>query len=331
MNLLFQIVLHLFLLLVLPPLLLGIINRVKALFAGRVGAPLLQPYYDLRRLWGKGAVYSHTTTWIFRVMPTVVLATTFAAGLLVPLQAGRAPLDFEGGVLAFAYLLAMGRMFTMLAALDTGSAFEGMGASREAAFSALTEPALFLVLAILCVPAGTLSFTGAFAALPWAEWGAAHPEYLVAAVVLFVVMLTECSRIPVDDPNTHLELTMIHEVMVLDHSGPDFAVILYANAMKLFLLAALITHVVLPIPPDLAFGLVGLFLLLVGTALVAVAVGIVESMMGRLRLLRIPQFLIGAAVLALVGLGVVFFRGTPSRAWGEHPGERHEGEPVGAP
>lgn len=314
-----QALLHVALLVLMPPFLLGVINRVKAWMAGRQGAPVWQPYYDLRRLWGKGAVYSHTTTWIFRLAPAVVLATTAAAGMLVPLQAGHPPLDFEGSVIAFAYLLALGRIATMLAALDTGSAFEGMGASREAAFSALTEPALFLVLAILCVPAGTLSFSGAFAALPWSEWGAAHPEYVVAAAVLFVAMLTECSRIPVDDPNTHLELTMIHEVMVLDYSGPDFAAMLYGSAMKLFLFAALITHVLLPIPPEGVYGLVGLGFLLAGTFTVAVLVGIVESTMGRLRLLRVPQFLIGAAVLAMVGIGVVFFRGTPTGPWGEQP------------
>jgi len=231
--------LHLAFLVAAPPLLLGIINKTKAWFAGRNGPPLLQPYYDLVKLLKKSAVYSETTTWVFRAGPIVSLAAVLCAGLLLPL-AGAAPLGFSGDVVLFAYLLALGRFFTIAAALDTGSAFEGMGGSREAAFSALAEPALFLALAIVCVPARAVSFADAFAALPWASWGLSHPAYLAAALALFAVLLAENSRIPVDDPNTHLELTMVHEVMVLDHSGPDLAFILYGAAVKLFVLGALL-------------------------------------------------------------------------------------------
>ena len=301
------IVLHLALLLLLPPLLLGIINKTKAIAAGRRGPPLVQPYRDLAKLLGKGAVYSQTTTWIFRAGPIVTLAATLGAGLLAPLVGPAAPLGFAGDVVLFAYLLGLGRFFTMAAALDTGSSFEGMGASREAAFSALAEPTLFLVLAILCIPAQTPSFAAAWAFLPWQEWLSAHPPLLAATAALFVVMLAENSRIPVDDPNTHLELTMIHEVMVLDHSGPDFAFILYGAAIKLFLFASLIVHILAPIPA----GLAGLPVFLLGVTLVAVVVGIVESITARLRLLRVPQFLVGASVIAALGLLVLVFRGTP--------------------
>lgn len=299
---------HLALVLLLPPLLLGVINRVKAWFAGRTGQPLLQPYFDLGRLLGKGAVYSRTTTWVFRAGPIVTLAGVLLAGLLLPLAAPDSPLGFEGDVVVFAYLLALGRFFTMLAALDTGSAFEGMGASREAAFSTLAEPALFLSLAILCVSGGTASLGAAFAALPPSAWSAAHPALLIAAIALFAVLLAECSRIPVDDPNTHLELTMVHEVMVLDHSGPDLAFILYGAAVKLFVLAALLVHVLVPIPDD---GWRGAAILAGGVLVVAILVGIVESVMARLRLARVPQFLIGASILAGIGLIVLFYRGEP--------------------
>jgi formate hydrogenlyase subunit 4 len=193
----------------------------------------------------------------------------------------------------------------VLAALDTGSSFEGMGASREISFAALAEPAFYLVMAIFCLPAHSLSFSGIFAALPWEEWGFMHPEYLVAAAALFLVMLAENSRIPVDDPNTHLELTMIHEVMILDHSGPDLAAILYGSAIKLFLFAALITHILLPVPNTVW----GLPIFLLGIVLVGLCIGVVESGMGRLSLKRVPQLLVGASVLALVALGVLFFRG----------------------
>jgi formate hydrogenlyase subunit 4 len=301
--------LHLSMLLVTPPLLLGVIHRVKAVVAGRRGPPLLQPYHDILKLLRKGAVYSSTTTWIFRAGPIVSLAALICAGLILPLASTASPLGFTGDVILFAYLLALGRFFTMAAALDTGSSFEAMGASREAAFSALAEPALFLTLAILCVPARSLSFQGAFEALPWESWGAGHPALAVAAVALFVVLLAENSRIPVDDPNTHLELTMIHEVMVLDHGGPDFALVLYGSAVKLFVMGALLVHVLLPVPS--AGGWAGAALLLGGEIAVAVLVGLTESVTARLRLLRVPQFLIGASVLAAIGLAILYYRGAP--------------------
>jgi formate hydrogenlyase subunit 4 len=300
---------HVALLLGLPPLLLGVINKTKSLFAGRNGPPLLQTYLDVWKLLGKGAVYSRTTTWIFRAGPIVSLAAVLCAGLVLPLAASASPLGFAGDVVVFAYLLGLGRFFTMAAALDTGSSFEGMGASREAAFSAFAEPALFLSLAIVCVPAGSATFGVAFGTLPWATWGVWHPTFLAAALSLFAVLLAENSRIPVDDPNTHLELTMVHEVMVLDHGGPDFAFVLYGSAVKLFVIGALLVHVLLPIPAD--GGWRGAALLCGGEIALAVAVGVVESVMARLRLPRVPQFLVGAAVLAAIGLAALYYRGAP--------------------
>ena len=299
------ILLHLGLLLIVPPLLPGIIAKVKAIAAGRKGPPLVQTYRDIWKLLHKGAVYSRTTTWIFRAGPIVTLAAAVAAGLLTPLVGTVAPLGFVGDVVLFAYFLGLGRFFTMAAALDTGSSFEGMGASREAAFSALAEPTLFLVLAILCIPAKSPSFAAAWAALPWQTWIAAHPPLLAATVALFVVLLAENSRIPVDDPNTHLELTMIHEVMVLDHGGPDFAFILYGSSIKLFLFASLLVHILAPIPA----GFAGLPVFLAGVLTTAVVVGIVESITARVRLVRVPQFLVGASVVAALGLLMLVFRG----------------------
>jgi formate hydrogenlyase subunit 4 len=300
---------HVGLLLVMPPLLLGVISKTKAWFAGRLGPPLLQPYRDVWKLLRKGAVYSRTTTWLFRAGPIVSLAAVLCAGLVLPLAANTSPLGFPGDVVVFAYLLGLARFFTMAAALDTGSSFEGMGASREAAFSALAEPALFLSLAILCVPARSATFADAFGQLPWATWGFDHPTYLAAALSLFAVLLAENSRIPVDDPNTHLELTMIHEVMVLDHGGVDFGFILYGSAVKLFAIGALLLHVLLPIPAD--GGWSGTALFCGGEITLAVLVGVVESVMARLRLPRVPQFLVGATVLAAIGLGALFYRGAP--------------------
>ncbi len=299
-------VVHVVLLLALPLLVLGVITRTKAIVAGRRGPPLLQPYFDLWKLLHKGAVYSRTTTWIFRAGPIVALAAALCAGLLVPLQASSAPLAFRGDVIAFAYLFALARFFTIAAALDTGSAFEGMGASREATFATFAEPALFIALAGLAIPAhGTFTFDDMFAKASWATSGLSHPTYLAAALALFAVLLAENSRIPVDDPNTHLELTMIHEVMVLDHGGPDFAFVLYGAAVKLFVAAALLVHVIVPIPPD--GGVASTFVVVAGELGLAIAIGLVESLFARLRVSRVPQFLLGALVLAAIGLCAIFY------------------------
>ena len=231
--------------LTLSPLLLGVVNRVKAMFAGRTGAPLLQPYHDLRRLLGKQAVYSRTTTWVFRAGPVVGLSAVVAAGLLMSFGGAPALLPFPGDFVLFAYLLGLGRFFTALAALDTGSSFEGMGASREVTFASFAEPALFLCLVVLVRATGSLSLSGMLRAGLPEIWHTQGPALLLAAVALLAVALAENARIPVDDPNTHLELTMIHEVMILDHGGPDLAFILYGASLKLFLFGAILSRLVL--------------------------------------------------------------------------------------
>ncbi len=280
----------------LAPLLGGVIGKTKAFFAGRRGAPLLQGYLDLAKLLRKGAVYSRTAGWVFRAGPVVALATATVALALVPMGGGRALVAFPGDFLVLAYLLALGRFFTVLAALDTGSAFEGMGASREAQFSALAEPGLVLCFLALARSAGDLGLSPAMGALSVSAWRAHAAALGLVAAALFIVFLAENSRIPVDDPTTHLELTMIHEVMVLDHGGPDLALVEAASWLKLWLLGALVVGVVLPVrtgnaPLDgAAFA--------AGMALLAVALGVVESVMARLRLLRVPQMLVASGVLA---------------------------------
>jgi len=290
--------LHLAALLALPPLLLGIVNRTKAVFAGRVGPPLVQPYLDLAKLLRKGAVYSRTTTWVFRAGPVIGLAAVAAAGLLLAMGGAPAALSFGGDFVLFAYLLGLARFFTALAALDTGSPFEGMGAAREVTFASLAEPALFLCLLVLARATGTISLSGMLGAALPAAWGSAGPALLLAAIALFVIALAENARIPVDDPNTHLELTMIHEVMVLDHGGPDLAFILYGASLKLFLFGAILSRLVFRGGGALAAE--GLFFL--GVLVFAVGVGVVESVMARLRMVRVPQLLVGASVLAVFAL-----------------------------
>ncbi len=291
---------HPILALLLAPLLLGVINRTKALFAGRSGQPLLQAYYDIWKLLRKGAVYSETTTWVFRAGPIVAVAAPVVAIALIPFGGIPALLNFPGDLILFAYLFGLMRFMTVIAAMDTGSAFEGMGASREVQFSALAEPALLLGLAALARLTGDLSLSGILGALTPQDWAHAAPALALVVAGMLVVYLAENSRIPVDDPNTHLELTMIHEVMVLDHGGPDFGLILYGASLKLWALGAVLTGVVLPfhderVWPGIAIALGGMFGL-------AVSVGVVESSMARLRLLRVPQLLAAAMVLSALAL-----------------------------
>ena len=297
MNLLLDVV-HGAVFLLLPPLLLGVINKTKAAFAGRVGAPYLQLYYDLIKLWRKGSVFSTSTTWVFKAGPVAGVATAALAAMLVPV-AGHAPLSFEGDAILFAYLFALGRFFTVSAALDTGSAFEGMGAAREATFSSLAEPALFFGLLVLGRISRSLSLEAMLAGGHWPPRAAASLVLVVAA--LFIVLLAENSRIPFDDPGTHLELTMIHEVMVLDHSGPALGAVLYGASLKLFVLAALVVAIALPHlgqNPWIAWGA-----LLTGLFAVAVGIGVVESVMARLRFVHVPSLLVAACLLS--GFGVV--------------------------
>ena len=291
---------HVALVIAMPPLLLGVINKTKARFAGRVGPPWLQGYYDLFKLARKGVVLSTTTTWIFRAGPIAGLITAFAASLLMPLAGHRAPIAFDGDFVVFAYVLGLGRFFTIAAALDTGSAFEGMGGAREATFSCLAEPAVFFGLLVLAKAADSLSLSGMLGpslAMTWSTGGAA----LVAISASFlVVLLAENSRIPFDDPNTHLELTMVHEVMVLDHGGPLLGQILYGAAIKLFLFAALVVGIVAPLgamDPWLSW------LAFVGAMFaIAVVIGVVESVMARLRLPQIPALLLAACLMSAFGV-----------------------------
>ncbi len=289
--------------LLLAPLLPGVVNRVKAAVAGRRGPPAWQLYADLWKLLRKGAVYSRATGWVFRAGPMAGLAAASAAALLLPVGAFPAPVSFAGDFLLFAGLLALGRFFTALAALDTGSAFEGMGAAREVTFGSAAEPALLLGLVVLARVTGSTSLGGMLGPALAGGWTGAAPSLLLASVALALVALAENSRIPVDDPDTHLELTMIHEVMVLDHSGPDLAFVQAGAAAKLLLSGALLVQLLAA--GRVAGALAGLAVFAGGLVAFAALVGVIESGMARLRMQRVPQLLVGASVLSLFALVLV--------------------------
>src|SRR6266404_3500743 len=280
--------------LLLAPLLLGLINRTKAFVAGRRGPPLLQPYRDVVKCLRRGAVYGEVTSWVFRLGPAVNLATLMAALLILPFGGVGAVVSFSGDLIVLAGLLALGRFATVLAALDTGSSFEGMGASREVHFAALAEPAFLLALAVLARVTGVFSLTPIYHAITPAVWLGALPTLALVAMTLLILALVENSRIPVDDPTTHLELTMIHEVMVLDHSGPELGIIQYAAALKLWVLGSLLIGLV-PLRSEIPW--LGASAMLLGMAVLALAIGMIESAMARYRLVQVPQFIVGAATL----------------------------------
>jgi formate hydrogenlyase subunit 4 len=262
---------------------------------------VLQLYSDLSKLLRKGVVYSRTTTVVFRAALVVLMASVLVAALLLPLDGRAAPFGFSGDLVAFAGLLALGRFALVLAALDTGSSFEGMGSSREVMVAAFAEPALLLAFTVLVLATGSLSLGGMLGMPLAGAWPAAAPSLVLAGTSLFMLLLAENARVPVDDPATHLELTMIHEVMVLDHSGPDLALILYAGSVKFALFGALAAGIL--VPRGLFDPWVAVAVLLIGLVAVAVVVGIIEATMARLRMDRIPPFLVAAAALA--GFGVI--------------------------
>jgi formate hydrogenlyase subunit 4 len=293
MTAIFETLLRLAVWLLAAPLLPGIINKVKAWVAGRRGPPVLQLYYDLARLWQKSVVLSNLASPGFIAGPAVAWVAVLGAALLLPLGPGGVALSFRGDVVLLVYLLAVARFCTAWAAMETGSAFEGMGAAREVSYAVLSEAAL--ITAVLALSVHTGSITLATMLAPAAGAGA-----VLLAAGLFTVLLAENCRVPFDDPNTHLELTMIHEAMILDHSGPPLAVILHGAAMKLLFFAVLLTQAVLPMGTLPRLAAAGV--LVAGVLAVTISVGLAESLMARLAFRRVPLLLTTAFLLCLFAL-----------------------------
>jgi formate hydrogenlyase subunit 4 len=292
-----EFILRLAVWLLLAPLLPGIINKVKAWVAGRRGPPVLQLYYDLAKLWRKGVVLSTLASPGFIAGPAVAWVAVTGAALLMPLGPAGSALSFRGDVLLLIYLLALARFGTAWAAMETGSAFEGMGAAREVSYAVLAEAAIIAAVLSLSVQTGSVSLITMLS--PSAGTGA-----VLLAAGLFTVLLAENCRVPFDDPNTHLELTMIHEVMVLDHSGPPFAAVLHGASVKLLLFAVLLVQAVLPMAALSPWSAAAV--LAAGVLLVTVGVGLVESLLARLAFRRVPLLLTTAFLLCLFALLVAW-------------------------
>ncbi len=279
----------------------GILIRTRSITSGRKGPGILQPMKDIIRLLKKGAVFSNTTSIIFQIAPSIYFASVIMAILVIPLGEYKGIISFEGDFVFFAYVLGTGKFFNIISALDTGSSFEGMGASREALFSMFAEPAFFILMGSFALLTGNSSFQEIFSSLHFGSY-ISYILGILSTVVLVMITLVENSRMPFDDPNTHLELTMVHEVMVLDNSGFDLGIILYATNLKFAMYGALIANLFMGSFPlyltiPIFFGLQLLF---------AISVGLLESFTARFRMNHNAQYiLILSSVSLLIFLGVL--------------------------
>ena len=294
------------------PLLVGLMRQVRARLEGRAGAGVLQPWRDLRKLLRKEPIAPRGTGWVFRLAPLLLAATALVVTAVVPLVTTASPLDGVADLFAVTALLALGSIALALGGLDTGTAFGGMGASREVTVLALVEPTILLSVFALSVRVGSTNLGAIVTSTLDDPLAVISPASALAAVALAVVIIAETGRIPVDNPSTHLELTMIHEAMVLEYSGPDLALIEWASAIRLTVLLGLLGS--LFAPWGIAGADAGLVALLVATGALAVKVGVLgallaagEVFMAKLRLFRIPELLAGSFLLALLAVGASFF------------------------
>jgi formate hydrogenlyase subunit 4 len=283
----------------------GIIIRTKSITSGRKGPGILQPLKDIFRLFRKGAVYSKTTSFIFQIAPSIYFASVIMAILVIPLGQYKGIISFDGDFVFFAYVLGTGKFFGIISALDTGSSFEGMGASREALFSMFAEPAFFILMGSLALLTGHTSFQQIFASLHFGSY-ISYILGVLATFVLVMISLVENSRMPIDDPKTHLELTMVHEVMILDNSGFDLGLILYTTNLKFAMYGALIANLFMGSFPlyftiPIFFGIQILY---------AITVGVLESFTARFRMNHNAQYILAlSSVSLLIFLGVLLVLG----------------------
>ncbi len=295
------------------PLIAGIIKKVKARMQNRKGAPVLQPYSDLNKLLKKEVILSSSSSWVFRATPYIVFTSILLIALLIPTLIVPVSLHWIGDIITVVYLLALGRFFTALAGLDTASAFGGLGSSREMSIASIIEPAMMLAIVASAVTAGSTDLSVIVSSLVSSPVSLIHPAHMLAFIGLFIVTIAETGRIPVDNPETHLELTMIHEAMILEYSGRYLAFIEWASQMKLFLFLALLSNMFFPVgiatSVTAAALIVGAVSLLAKVVVLAVVVAVIESTNAKLRLFRVPELLMVAFILSLLALILYFIIG----------------------
>lgn len=283
----------------------GVINRVKSIASGRKGPGIFQPLKDVSRLFKKGVVYSETTSFVFQIAPTIYFSSVVMAMLVVPFGQSKGIVSFNGDFIFFAYVLALGKFFSIISAMDTGSSFEGMGASREALYSMFAEPAFFILMGSLALLTGFTSFQEMFAALHIGSY-ISYALAILGTFVLMMVAMVENSRMPIDDPKTHLELTMVHEVMILDNSGFDLGLILTAGYLKFAIYGALVVNLFIGVFPY-QYSIPMFFVI---QLVLASGVGLIESFMARFRMSHNAQFIfVLTSVSLLIFFGVLLILG----------------------
>ncbi len=305
-----EAVVQFLLLLAVSPLITGFIRTLKARFQTRRGPGVLQPYRDLHKLFRKGMVIPETASWLFAATPYIVFSTAALAGLMLPMLSTSAPLGLFGGVLAVVYLLGLGRFFLALGGLDTGSSFGGLGSSREMTISALTEPAMMLAVFTVAIGASSTSLSEIARVAVGQQWRFVAPSQMLAFAALFVVLIAETGRIPVDNPATHLELTMIHEAMILEYSGPYLALIEWGAWIKQLVLMLLLVNSFWPYGLQAGWSLAdaaaSLGILLMKLAALSGCIVLVETTNAKMRLFRVPELLAAAFTLAALALVSTF-------------------------
>jgi formate hydrogenlyase subunit 4 len=294
----------------LAPLLSGFMKLLKARLQMRRGPGLLQPYRNIHKLLQKGMVIPDTASWLFSATPYVLFVSTLLAGLMAPMVAADTPMGLFGGVLALVYLLGLGRFFLALGGLDTGSSFGGLGSSREMTISALAEPTLMLAVFTVAIGAGSTTLSEMAKAAIGQQWRFLEPSQILASAALLLVIIAETGRIPVDNPATHLELTMIHEAMILEYSGPYLALIEWAASIKQLLLMTLLINVFWPFGLPETWSLegfaAGLGWLVLKLAIVGCGIVLVETANAKMRLFRVPELMSVAFVLGALALVSTF-------------------------
>jgi formate hydrogenlyase subunit 4 len=300
------------LILAIAPLITGTIRKTKALFQSRQGPSIFQPYYDLRKLFSKGSVVSRDASWVFNIAPYVCIGAMTVAALLVPVFV-TSTFGFLGDLIVLVYLLAMVRFFMALAALDTGSTFGGMGSSREMYISSIVEPTMLLSIFAMALLAGTTSLGTISERIASTGMDLVAPSLFLAAAAFFVAMLAENARVPFDNPSTHLELTMIHEAMVLEYSGKQLALMELTSMIKLMVFLTVLSNIFFPwgiavtATPETV--VIGVITFLLKITLLAVVIALIESSVAKLRLFRLPNLLTVAFTLALLAVMAFYILG----------------------
>ncbi|MHB1483861.1 MAG: respiratory chain complex I subunit 1 family protein [Saccharofermentanales bacterium] len=306
MDNLIYIVFQILVFILIAPLVNGIIRKVKAFTQKRKGAPLLQMYFDIYKLMRKSVVVSDVSSWIFKAAPYMLFSTATAAAVLVPVSTFVMPSALPGDINMLVYILATGRFFMILAGLDTGSAFGGMGSSREAIISALAEPSILISVVTVGLISGTTSISGIMAKMTQTAFPLSQPVYIMVFLAMTVILIVETSRIPMDDPSTHLELTMVHEAMILEYSGRHLALMEFGASVKQLVFITLLVNIFIPSDQFVTFAGIGaiavsLIIYIIKVIAISILIALVEVNTVKFRLFSIPNLAALSFILAFLG------------------------------